>query len=262
MPTLTSERRPAKFSSKPRPGPSPNIPWHELETDEVVQLLDTDLHFGLSEAEAKRRQQEFGPNRITPKKRGSAFKRFVSQFHEPLVYILLVASGITFALGEWVDASVIFGVAFINAIVGFVQETKAEKAIAALSKMLVTTTTVRRDGRSMRVSSEDLVPGDIVLLQSGDKVPADLRLFRLRNLQVDESAVTGESVPVHKHVSPLGLDTILAERKNLAFAGTLLTSGQAEGVIWATGDKTETGRIAWLISEAVDLQTPLTKKIA
>jgi magnesium-transporting ATPase (P-type) len=233
-----------------------------LETDEVVQLLDTDLHAGLSEAEAKRRQQEFGPNRITPKKRGSAFKRFVSQFHEPLVYILLVASGVTFALGEWVDGSVIFGVVFINAIVGFLQETKAEKAIAALSKMLVSATTVRRDGRNRRVSSDELVPGDVVLLRSGDKVPADVRLFRLRNLQVDESALTGESVPVHKHVNPLVLDTILAERKNLAFAGTLVTSGQAEGVVWATGDKTETGRIAWLISEAVDLQTPLTKKIA
>jgi Ca2+-transporting ATPase len=233
-----------------------------LETDEVVQLLDTDPHSGLSEAEAKRRQQEFGPNRITPKKRGSAFKRFVSQFHEPLVYILLVASGITFALGEWVDASVIFGVVFINAIVGFLQETKAEKAIAALSNMLVTGTTVRRNGRSQRVSSDQVVPGDIVLVRSGDKVPADLRLSRVRNLQVDESALTGESVPVHKHVNPLVLDTILAERKNLAFAGTLVTSGQAEGVVWATGDKTETGRIAWLISEAVDLQTSLTKKIA
>src|SRR5690606_27156123 len=113
-----------------------------------------------------------------------------------------------------------------------------------------------------RVASENLVPGDVVLLQSGDRVPADLRLLRVRNLRADESALTGESVPVHKHADAVGLDTILAERKNLAFAGTLVTYGQGEGLVWATGNRTETGRIATLISEAVSLSTPLTRKIA
>ena len=169
---------------------------------------------------------------------------------------------VTALLGEWVDASVIFAVVFLNAVVGYLQEAKAEKAIEALAQMVVTEATVRRDGRKQRVPSEELVPGDVVLLQSGDKVPADLRLFHVRNLQVDESALTGESVPVEKHGDALALDTILAERSNLAFAGTLVTYGQAEGVVWAIGDQTEMGRIAWLISEAADLSTPLTRKIA
>ena len=188
--------------------------------------------------------------------------KFLQQFNQPLVYILLLAVGVTAVLGEWVDSSVIFGVVFINAVVGFLQETKAEKSIEALSRMVTTEATVRRDGRKLRIHSEDLVPGDVVLLQSGDRVPADLRLFLVRNLHVDESALTGESLPVPKHPDPLVLDTILAERKNIAYAGTLITSGQAESVVWGIGDQTETGRISRLISSAVELSTPLTKKIA
>jgi cation-transporting P-type ATPase F len=153
-------------------------------------------------------------------------------------------------------------VVLVNAIVGYVQEAKAERAIEALAKMVITEATVRREGRKQRVASEELVPGDVVLLQSGDRVPADLRLFHVRDLQVDESALTGESVPVEKHADALALDTILAERKNLAFAGTLVTYGQAEGVVWGIGNQTETGRIARLISEATSLSTPLTRKIA
>ena len=128
--------------------------------------------------------------------------------------------------------------------------------------MLVTEATVRRDGRKQRVRSIELVPGDVVLLQSGDRVPADLRLVRLRSLEIDESMLTGESLPVRKHVNPLALETVLADRKNLAFAGTLVTRGEAEGVVCATGNQSETGRIARLISEAVDLSTPLTRRVA
>jgi Ca2+-transporting ATPase len=160
-----------------------------------------------------------------------------------------------------VDSGVILGVVIVNAVVGFLQEAKAEKSIDALSRLVVTETTVRREGRAQRVHSEQLVPGDVVLLQPGDRVPADLRLFRVKGLQVDESALTGESVPVHKHPDPLALDTVLADRKNLAFTGTLVTGGHGEGVVWATGDQTETGHIARLISDAVDLSTPLTRKI-
>ena len=165
-------------------------------------------------------------------------------------------------LGEWIDSSVIFGVVFINAIVGYVQESKAEHAIEALSRLVLTETTVRREGQRRRIPSEQLVPGDVVLIHSGDRVPADLRLTSVRSLQIDESALTGESVPVHKHCNPLALETVLADRRNLAFAGTLATFGKGEGVVWATGDKTETGRIAWLISKTVSLETPLTRKIA
>ncbi|MBE0541808.1 MAG: cation-transporting P-type ATPase [Verrucomicrobia bacterium] len=242
--------------------PTQSPVWHQLHTEQVIQFLGVDLRAGLSDEEIKRRQTQFGPNRLTAQKRQSELVRFLLQFHQPLLYLLLAASVVTFFLKGWVDASVIFGVVLVNAIVGYVQEAKAERAIEALAKMVVTEATVRRDGRKQRVASEELVPGDVVLLQSGDRVPADLRLFHVRDLQVDESALTGESVPVEKHADALALDTILAERKNLAFAGTLVTYGQAEGVVWGIGNQTETGRIARLISEATSLSTPLTRKIA
>jgi len=235
--------------------------WHQLDHDAATQRLDVNPHAGLSADEVQRRQAQHGPNRLTSQKRKSELVRFLLQFHQPLLYILLAATAVTAFLQEWVDASVIFGVVFINAVIGYLQEGKAERAIEALARMVVTEATVRRDGRKQRVPSEQLVPGDVVLLQSGDRVPADLRLIHVRDLQVDESALTGESVPVEKHTDVLGADTILADRKNLAFAGTLVTCGKAEGVVWAIGNQTETGRIARLIGEVVDLSTPLTKKI-
>ena len=237
-------------------------PWHQFPAEEMIESLGVNLKTGLSLEEVRRRQKEFGPNRVTARRGTPAWMKFLQQFNQPLVYILLLAVGVTAFLGEWVDSSVIFGVVIINAIVGFLQEAKAEKAIEALAKMVATETTVRRDGRKLRVHSEQLVPGDVVLLQSGDRVPADLRLLQLRNLHADESALTGESLPVAKDLEPLPLDTILAERKNLAYAGTFITSGQAEGVVVGIGDDTETGHIARLISSAVELSTPLTRKIA
>ena len=236
--------------------------WHELPVSKVAELLETDLVSGLSAAEVESRLKRYGPNKVTEKPGTRAWKRFLLQFHQPLIYILLVASGVTLALGEVVDGSVIFGVVFVLGVIGYIQETKAEDAIRALTKMLVTEATVRRAGRKQRVRSIKLVPGDVVLLQSGDRVPADLRLVLLRSLEIDESMLTGESLPARKHVNPLALETVLADRKNLAFAGTLVTRGEAEGVVCATGDQTETGRIARLISEAVDLSTPLTRRVA
>ncbi len=236
--------------------------WHHLDMREVVRLLDTDCAQGLDADEVKRRQKEYGPNSVSAKGGTPAWKRFLLQFHQPLVYILLAASLITALLHEWVDSGVIFGVVLINAVIGFIQEAKAEKAIDALSRLLVTEATVRRGGRRLRAPSIELVPGDVVLLQSGDRVPADLRLFAVNNLQIDESALTGESLPVPKHPDPLDHDVALADRKNQAYAGTLVTYGTAEGLVWAIGDKTETGRIAWLIAEAVEISTPLTQKIA
>ena len=149
----------------------------------------------------------------------------------------------------------------INAIIGYIQESKAEKAIDALNRLVVTEATVRREGRKLRIPSAQLVPGDVVLIQAGDRVPADLRLFQVNNLHIDESALTGESLPVAKHQDPLEHDVALADRKNQAYSGTLVTAGQGKGIVWATGDRTETGRIAWLIAEAVELSTPLTRKI-
>ncbi len=236
--------------------------WHELEREEVARRLDVDFKQGLSGEEVRRRQDEFGLNQMTARRGTPAWIKFLRQFNQALVYILLAATIVSAALGEFVDAAVIFGVVFINAVVGFIQESKAERAIEALAKMVRTEATVRRQGRKQRIPSSELVPGDVVLLQSGDSVPADLRFFEVRSLQVEEAALTGESVPVQKNVQALPADTVLGDRKNLGFAGTLVTYGQAEGLVTATGDLTQMGRIATMIEEAVDLSTPLTRKIA
>ncbi len=239
-----------------------NMHWHQLEAKETARRLSVEFKHGLSAEEVKRRQAEFGLNQMTARRGTPAWVKFLQQFNQALVYILLAATFVSAALGEWVDAAVIFGVVFINAVVGFIQESKAERAIEALANLVRTEATVRREGRKQRVPSAELVPGDVVLLQSGDSVPADLRFFEVRSLQVEEAALTGESVPVQKSVQPLPADTVLGDRKNLGFAGTLITYGQAEGVVTATGDCTEMGRIATMIHEAVDLSTPLTRKIA
>ncbi len=241
---------------------SNQAPWHQLSAEDTARRLEVDFRLGLSAEEVKRRQAEFGLNQMTARRGTPAWVKFLQQFNQALVYILLAATVVSAALGEWVDAAVIFGVVFINAIVGFIQESKAERAIEALAKMVRTEATVRREGRKQRMPSAELVPGDVVLLQSGDSVPADLRFFEVRSLQVEEAALTGESVPVQKNAEALPADTVLGDRKNLAFAGTLVTYGQAEGVVTATGDRTEMGRIATMIHEAVDLSTPLTRKIA
>ncbi len=236
--------------------------WHQLRAAEVLDLLECDSAAGLSQIETEARRRQFGPNEMATPRRTSEWKRFFLQFAQPLMYILLVAAAVTLSLGEFVDSAVIFAVTLLNAIIGFLQESKAEKAIEALARMVRTEATVRREGRRQRIDSVDLVPGDIVLLQSGDKVPADVRLVQVRNLQVDESALTGESVPVEKHAGALAATTVLADRKNLGFSGTLVTYGQAESIVYATGNQTETGRIAQMIHAAADLSTPLTRKIA
>ena len=238
------------------------INFHQISADDAGELLQSTQVSGLTQTEADQRMRQFGPNQMTAQKRRSQWLRFLLQFHQPLIYILLASTAIATALGEWLDASVIFAVAFINAVVGYLQEAKAEKAIEALGRMVLTEATVRRDSKKLRIPSAQLVPGDVVLLQSGDRVPADLRLFLLRSLRVEEAALTGESVPVEKQAESLPADTILADRSNLAFTGTLVTSGQGEGMVFATGDKTEMGRIAGMINLAEDLQTPLTRKIA
>ena len=240
----------------------PDRPWHHSPPEETAALLETSLQRGLAASEVEDRRARFGPNRVTAKKRTGPLVRFLLQFHQPLIYILIAAGAVTAALGEWVDSSVIFGVVLVNAFVGFLQESKAERAIESLMTMMTTQAVVIRDGATLTIPSVELVPGDIVLLQSGDKVPSDLRLFVSRELQIDESALTGESVPVAKKIDILPDDTILADRHNMAYAGTLVTFGQGNGIVVATGDRSETGRISGLIAEAVEIATPLTKKIA
>ncbi len=235
---------------------------HHLPVHEVLLLLGTDASRGLTHDEVAQRLQRFGPNVLPLIRRHGPLIRFLLQFHHPLIYILLVASVITALLGEWVDSSVIFGVVLVNAIVGFIQESRAERALEALMSMVKTEATVLREGEKHQISSSNVVPGDVVLLQSGDKVPADLRLISIRELQVDESALTGESVPVVKEELLLPSDTVLADRRNLAYSGTLVTFGQGVGVAVGTGAVTEIGRIHQLIGSAADIATPLTKKIA
>ena len=236
--------------------------WHHLPVDEVVDLLDSDKEKGLELFEIGNRQKHFGPNAITGKRGKGPLLRFLLQFRQPLIYILLSAGTVTALLQEWVDAGVIFGVVLVNAFIGFLQEAKAVKAIEALAKTMTTEATVLRAGEKQRISSAEVVPGDIVLLQSGDKVPADLRLFQTRDIQVDESALTGESVPVHKKPDVLDHDTGLADRKNMAYASSLVTYGQGVGIVVAIGGITEVGRISELISSTESLETPLTRKIA
>ncbi len=236
--------------------------WHHLPDDEVVALLESDGHKGLDTFEVRHRQGSFGANRLTLKKGKNPFTLFLLQFNQPLIYILLAAAITTFLLQEWVDSGVIFGVVLANAIIGFVQELKAVKAIEALARAMEGTALVIRAGQKVKINAAELVPGDLVLLQSGDKVPADLRLLRCRELQVDESALTGESVPVQKQPERVAQTKTLADRSNMAYSSTLVTYGTATGVVVATGDGTEIGQINALIASATTLATPLTKKIA
>ena len=220
------------------------------------------MDHGLSATTADTRLAEYGPNTITPQKGTGPLRRALAQFNQPLVIILILAGTVTAVLEEWVDAGVIFGVVVINAVVGYLQESKAVKAIEALSRTMTAEATVLRDGRRMRLSASELVPGDVVVLQAGDKIPADVRLTYSRDLRVDESALTGESVPVGKETAPLAAETELADRVNMAYASSLVTGGQGAGVVIATGDATEVGRISHLISETAEIATPLTRKIA
>jgi Ca2+-transporting ATPase len=236
--------------------------WHSQPTEEVLQSLDVNDASGLSLDEVKKRQGQYGLNQITPKKGVPSWQRFLLQFHQPLIYILLVATGTTLFLHEWVDAAVIFAVVLINAIVGFLQESKAIQALDALSRSMTSSVSVVRGGKEQHVDSTELVPGDIVIISSGDKVTADMRLIQNKDLQVNESPLTGESVPVEKKIEPLDTNTVLADRVNMIYAATFVTYGRGTAVVVATGDKTEVGKISELISTAKNLETPLTTKIA
>ena len=237
--------------------------WQHLPPKEVIELLDSNIERGLDLFEVKHRQERFGLNALTPKKGKSPLVRFLMQFNNPLVIILVVASVVTAVLKDLTDALVIFGVVLVNAVIGYIQESRAEQAIAALAKTMTTEGTVLRGGKVVRLSAVELVPGDIVQLQAGARVPADLRLVISRDLQVTEAALTGESVPVEKDASLLiEPEAVLAERRNMAYASTLVTYGTATGVVVATGDGSEIGRISQLISSATELETPLTRKIS
>ena len=239
-----------------------NKHWHHLPENEVLEILETDPQKGLDLFEVQHRQKHFGLNALTPKKRKSSLARFIGQFNNPLIIILLLASVITAVLKDPLDAIVIFGVVLLNAVIGYLQEARAEEALAALSKTMITEATVIRASQVVRIPATELVPGDVVSLQAGMRVPADLRLLASRDLQITEAALTGESVAAEKQADDaIPVEAVLAERRNMAYASTLVTFGTASGVVVATGDRTEVGRISELISSTIELETPLTRKL-
>ena len=235
--------------------------WHSCPSRGVLETLASGDE-GLDDDEAARRLARDGHNALTRRRGPSALRALLAQFIDPLVVVLIAAAIVSVALGDHVDAIVIAGVVVVNGLIGFVQERRAQNAIVALDALLVTEATVVRSGRTRRMRSEGLVVGDIVRVQSGDAIPADLRLLDVRDLQVEEAALTGESVPVTKATGERPEDTSLAERTNMAFAGTAVTYGQARGVVVAIGDATEAGRIADLMARTHQLATPLTRRIA
>ena len=234
--------------------------WHVQNADEIMQLFSVD-RYGLGGSEAERRLEQYGPNRLPPPKRRGPLLRFLSQFNNVLIYVLLAAAAVTAVLAHWVDTGVIIAVVLINALVGYVQEGKAEKALDAIRDLLSPQATVIRDGHQTVISAESLVPGDLVLLQSGDKVPADLRLYRSKNLRIEEAALTGESVPVEKSITPVAETADLGDRSCMAYASTLVTYGNGAGVVVATGVQTEIGHISALLGEVSQLTTPLLRQI-
>ena len=237
-----------------------NNNWHERAADTALHALKTTAN-GLSQTEAVTRLETHGPNRLPEAAKRSALLRFLLHFHNVLIYVLLGCAGITMMLDHLVDTLVIVAVVFANAGIGFFQEGKAEKAMDSIRRMLALRSSVVRDGNRRSIEGELLVPGDIVLLEAGDKVPADLRLLQAHGLQIQEAILTGESVPVDKHTQPVAANAALGDRVCMAFSGTLVTSGQGKGVVVGTGTETEIGRISSMLSKVELLTTPLVEQM-
>ena len=235
--------------------------WYQLSAEQTFEALEAS-NVGLTSSEAKARLEKYGYNELKFKKRGPLV-RFLLQLHSPLIYVLLVASLVTAILGIWTDTAVILGCVILNVIIGFIQEGKGEAAIEALTKMMVLECTVLRDGEQKVIPARELVPGDVVLLEGGDKVPADLRLFFTKNVHTDEAALTGESVPVPKNFEPISRSNLSpGDQHCIAFSGTFVTRGSAQGIVVATGEQTEFGKIAKLMKATRKITTPLMRKIA
>jgi magnesium-transporting ATPase (P-type) len=248
--------------TKPSASPSTApLAWHAQPVPQVLQQQSVAPGTGLTHDEAARRLEQFGRNALPVARRRPPWQRFALQFHNPLIYVLLAAGAITFGLDDHVDAGVILGVVLINAIIGFVQEGKAEQALEAVSAMLASHATVRRDGAWHVVDAATLVPGDLVLLESGARVPADLRLLRVKNLRINEAALTGESVAAGKDTVPVAEAAALGDRSCMAYSGTVVSVGQAHGIVVATGRATEIGRIGTLVGGVQTLATPLTRRL-
>lgn len=235
-------------------------PWYSLSAENVLEHLKTDEN-GLNGSAAEERLEKHGPNKLPEGKSQSALMRFLLHFHNVLIYVLMVAAVVTALLDHWIDTWVIVAVILINAIIGFIQEGKAEKALDEIKKMLSLDANVIRDGNRKTVDAEELVPGDVVLLESGDKVPADLRLISVRNLRIEESALTGESVAVEKETGAVEKNSVPGDQICMAFSGTSVVYGRARGVVVETGANTELGKINRMIADVEEISTPLLKQI-
>src|SRR5262245_10206361 len=235
--------------------------WHAMPVDEVVQRLHSNPTTGLDGQEASRRLATHGPNRLPEGTRQGPFKRFLLQFNNVLVYVLLAAGFVKLMVGLWLDASIILAVVLVNALLGFIQEGKAEKALDSIRNMLSAEARALRGGETRFIPAEELVPGDVVLLESGDKVPADVRLVDVKNLRAEEAALTGESVPVDKTTDPVAEKATVGDREGMAFSGTLIAAGRGTGVVVATGSETELGRIKRMMAAVSPLGPPPLRQL-
>jgi magnesium-transporting ATPase (P-type) len=235
--------------------------WHAMLVDEVAKRLATETRKGLDAGEAAKRLQKYGPNRLPEGKKRGPLMRFLSQFNNVLVYVLLAAGFTKLMLNLWIDASIIFAVVILNALLGFIQEGKAEKALESIRNMLSAEARTLRGGETRIIPADQLVPGDIVLLESGDKIPADLRLIDAKNLRTEEAALTGESVPADKSTEAGSANATVGDRECMAFSGTMVVTGRGTGVVVATGSETELGRINALLAGVSALETPLLRQI-
>ncbi len=251
-----------KLDQLPSSEEQPKVTWHALSTEDVLEKLETKLENGLTDEVAKKRLEKIGPNQLAEKPRPSFLSLVLSQLKSFVVILLIVASIISAILGEWVDAAAIMTIVVLNAIMGVVQESRAEEALAALKKMAAPDAQVLRNGKRVVIPAAQLVPGDIVFLEAGNFVPADLRLIESVNLRVDESALTGESVPVQKNATLIiDAESSLGDRKNTAFMGTVVAYGRGRGVVVSTGMNTQLGMIATMLQAVGEEETPLQKRL-
>ncbi|MEW6162828.1 MAG: cation-translocating P-type ATPase [Nitrospirota bacterium] len=234
--------------------------WHSMEASQVLKEVDTDTHRGLTEDEVKSRLEKYGYNELRKEERVSPSSIFINQFKNTLIIILLIAIALSVLIGEALDAAIISLIVIFSALLGFIQEYRAERALEALKKMLSPTITVLREGKEEEVPSRELVPGDILLLEAGDKIPVDARLIEVRSLKCDEAPLTGESIPVKKDIKPLERDMPVSDRRNMVFAGTIVTYGRGKAVVTSTGMNTEFGKIAEEVAAAESKKTPLEKR--
>jgi len=235
--------------------------WHNLTIEETLQALHT-ARSGVSEVVAKERLTQYGLNVLQAKKGASPLLVFFRQFLNPLIYVLLAAAIVSAVVGHYLDAYVITGILILNAIIGFTQETRAEKAMEALVRLAAPKAKVRREGKVRLIPANEVVPGDVVIVETGDRVPVDARIVEAAELKVNESILTGESMPAEKHTAVLHGEIAVADRKNMVHMGTTITSGKAVTVAVATGMSTEMGKIASAMEDVKPEQTPLQKSIA